>query len=534
MLELEIDFEQNQYETGSQATRQSQQQEADDAMQELENLARRQQQLADNLSPQQAPTEAQQWQQEMLRRDAEELRQRLEQNQQQEQQAQAANNQASAGQAGNQSGEGGTNEQSASELSRRLESALDAMQRASEAMQTGDTDSLQQAAGEAQRQLAGAGETIAEEQSNSLQQSFQDMATEAKSLHQYQAELEDVLLAGVRDAVAAAPEGAATVSSPFTQAQEEAMADIKREMIVRLQRLKEKMLINAEQVRADRPSVSRMIDEADQELKESEIAIRLDLAADYMSQGASLYIANSESIVTRGLDQLSERLEDAARAYTGEQNSESALDRILSDLQQGTEALQQLSSAEAQGSSGSDASNEQQSSQQGQPQQGQSTAQSDSEGQGQTAATNNGQQQGGQQPGGQGTENSTGANGWNGWGARANGEGADNETQLDQFTARLGGIARELRSRGVSEEQINDIQQMVRELQNAGLNGDLNNQMERNQNLALLEQVKQSIENSLSSDDNRVRSGNPTVVPLEYKESVAEYYRRLSNDVDSE
>ena len=53
MFELEMDMEQNQYETGESASPQAQQEQMSDIMDQLEELARRQEQLANNTRNQQ-------------------------------------------------------------------------------------------------------------------------------------------------------------------------------------------------------------------------------------------------------------------------------------------------------------------------------------------------------------------------------------------------------------------------------------------------------------------------------------------------
>ena len=123
MFELEMDLELNQYETGSNVSPQAQQAEEEDIMNQLDELARRQQQLANNLRNQQQLSEAQRYQQEMLRREAEELQERLDELQQQReslqrgqqgqqtaqnnQQGQQQGQQGQSGQAGQQGQQGG-------------------------------------------------------------------------------------------------------------------------------------------------------------------------------------------------------------------------------------------------------------------------------------------------------------------------------------------------------------------------------------------------------------------------------------------
>ena len=155
MFELEMDMEQNQYETGENASPQAQQEQLDDIMDQLDELARRQEQLANNMRNQQQLTEAQKYQQEMLRRETEQLQEQLDQLQQRQQQGQQqgqqqANNQQQGQpgqpgqqgqngqqQEGQQSGQGSQqgNQQSAqNQLQQRLQSAVRAMNEAQEAM----------------------------------------------------------------------------------------------------------------------------------------------------------------------------------------------------------------------------------------------------------------------------------------------------------------------------------------------------------------------------------------------------------------
>jgi hypothetical protein len=107
LFDLELDTEKNQYETGqTTSSAEQRQRDIDDALQKLEQLARRSQELADQQSRAGRNAQEQRWQQEMLRREAEELRRQMEQ--------MARNSQQQGGQAGatgsasGQSGTGGS------------------------------------------------------------------------------------------------------------------------------------------------------------------------------------------------------------------------------------------------------------------------------------------------------------------------------------------------------------------------------------------------------------------------------------------
>ena len=77
MFELEMDLEKNQYETGSQASTESESTELDDIAEKLAELARRQEQLAERLARRGAASPSERWRQEQLRREAEELAREL-------------------------------------------------------------------------------------------------------------------------------------------------------------------------------------------------------------------------------------------------------------------------------------------------------------------------------------------------------------------------------------------------------------------------------------------------------------------------
>src|SRR6202790_1199590 len=80
LFDLELDTEKNQYETAQTAGSQSQQEKAiDEALQKLDQLARRQEELAQQQNTSGSQGSEQRWQQEMLRRKAEELQRQMEQ-----------------------------------------------------------------------------------------------------------------------------------------------------------------------------------------------------------------------------------------------------------------------------------------------------------------------------------------------------------------------------------------------------------------------------------------------------------------------
>ena len=537
MFELEIDMERNQYETGSRASLTEEAEEVDETLQELEELARRQQQLANNLRSNQQISEAEQYQQELLRREAERLQERIERIEQQQansiSQGQAQGQQSQAG--GTQNESNADNQQtSTSELNRRLESALDAMDRVTQAMRNGDADQLQRDAGEAQRQLEGAGEQLTENQIEARRRSFQQMAETAKELFEQQVEMEEVLLDGVEKAIAAADPITEPVTSPFTYTEEVNMADKKVAMLDDLQRLKAEMVNNASKVKSELPRIAQTLESADTKLKESEVAIRMNLAADYMRRGESLYIANSEGLTTSALRSLRDSTEQALRALTSNgTGKESVLDQILEDIRAGRSELQDIAKhvqgGQAQGGEG-------RSEQQPTEEQSSNNEQSQNESQQGLTQGDIGQGQSStEQSGDQSAQGGNGGSIWGDW-TGARGFSPDVTENLEQqLTQTLSGIANlttELRDRGVAEDRLDGIRNVVEELQNRALMNNLRDPslIELNNTLALLEELEARVDEGLEGNNNKVRTQAPQLIPNEYREAVADYYRRLSDD----
>ena len=107
LFELEMDLEKNQYETESPTSFDSPQQEQDDeAIRKLQELARRQEQLASQANRRNGTDEQERWQQESLRRETEELKRQLEEMQQRLAQQQQQGQQGQQGQRGQQGQQG--------------------------------------------------------------------------------------------------------------------------------------------------------------------------------------------------------------------------------------------------------------------------------------------------------------------------------------------------------------------------------------------------------------------------------------------
>ena len=330
MFELEMDLEKNQYETGGGASQQQLEREVDDAFKKLEELAKRQEQLAEKMRNQQETTFAERWQQEMLRREAEELKRQMEQLQrrQQSQQSSSQQQQAQSGQQqqGSQGGQGGQSgsqqqqQQQLQETIRRLEQATQAMQQGAQ-QNSGQRQSgaqARQGAQRAQQQLQEALKELTEQRQQANQSALADLSNRADRLVEQQAEVQPHLEEALRQALEVMrqqqAEGRRTrLPSGLTPAQEQEFSELKSQMAEALRSIEADMQGASRRMRETQPGASQKLREALSELQQEDVGTRLETAAEYIRRQAAPYVANSEEGVARALRQLSERLREAQR-----------------------------------------------------------------------------------------------------------------------------------------------------------------------------------------------------------------------------
>ncbi len=468
MFELEMDLEKNQYETGSNATPEAASQAQDEAMRKLEELARRQQQLADNLRNRQVQGPEERWRQELLRREAEELQREIE-NMQQQMQAQG-------GESGGQGGAGGDSQgadSAQSEIARRLQSAIRAMNEAAQNMeQGGDPEELQRAADEARRQLQGAREGLSESRQAALQDSFRNMREQADRLYQRQARVDEELQEAVRRALTERERSEERgLVSGLDPDQEIELADTKVALSEDLQTLQREMQAAARDYARDAPEAVRELETATRNLREAEVDTRLSIASEYIRLGAAAYIAGSESAVTGTLRGLRETLERAETLASGDlEPAQSQVARTLDQARTLRGDLQRL------------------------------------------------------------REDPNGA-------AVGQREGGPNGDWREPLQRGLREAARgiwssvpELQERGISPGVLDDIRRIASLLDTSSFSrNDRILDREYNSVLTLLEQLEYQLREGGGLDRPAgVRNTAPEPVPGEYRNAVAEYYRELS------
>ena len=528
MFELEMDLEKNQYETGSRATPDAPQQAMEETVNELEELARRQEQLARNMNRNRQLTPAERWQQEMLRREVEELRQRLERMQQQASSSESSESQSSQGSQGGQGGEQqeSSEQQQAAEqqesremeeLKRRLDSAIRAMNDADEAMRNGASpEELQRAAAEAQRQLEGARDRASEEIQRAMQASLESLAERADDLYETQQEMEDRLTEAIRG-VNVGRNSSNRLESGLSVMEEYQLADDKRALQSEVQQLQQDARNAARELNDEQPRTADEIRRALEELEDSDVDTRISVAATYIERGEAVYVVTSEGTVTEALRQLSQDLERArAMAEAGSQRPGEeggpSIEQTLADTQELRRELQQLAQGEPNGN--------QDGNQQGDPNADPSM---------QTNADPNGDPQ-------RGPVTGTGRDDLQ----RSTGirvDDVDLERAYEDRAAALSnevtGLFRDFRERGVAVRDLDRLRQLVADIRAHEFSGNPELlEEEARLALSLVEQLELALAKTVRDDSGSVRTSQAEVIPEEHRQVIADYYRRLGSTED--
>ena len=499
MFELEMDLEKNQYETGSRATPTSEEQQLDDIGDELEELARRQEQLAERMNRNQATTPAERWQQDMLRRDLEQLLEEMQQMQQQ-----SANNQSSQS-GGAQSSSSGqpqsgepsdpsdqqqaenNRERRMDQLQSRLNSALRAMNDAEAAMRQGaDREELQQAAAEAQRQLERARDQAAADRESLTQESLAALGERADDLYDRQADIERRLQDAIRS-VLNQDDNDDRLGSGMSLAEEYAMAREKRELQSDLQGLEQDLKGTAQALEPTDPASAETIEDALRQLREDEVEARLAVSAAYIEQGEAVYVSASESAITEALRDLVDAVREAAEQSelggpSSSDGQEGGLSQTLADTRDLRRQLQSLRGGFN-------------------PNGG---------------ATNRGRDD---------LQQSTGVRVPDLEVTR------DFSQDFDNLSDDVLNLFRGLRQQGVPERAIDELRQLAGEVRASDFSGN-EALLEREAQVALnlVEQLELALSDAQQSQNESVRTNAADNVPDDHKAPVANYYRRLGQD----
>lgn len=358
LLDLELDTEKNQYETGEQASAKSAaEQKADEALEKLKELARRQQELAQQQKNAQQQLE-QRWQQEMLRREAEQLRQQLEDLQRQSARSQQGQQGGpmQPGQRGSEQGQGSSQQQAgmmggqsfggvAGASPRQLEQALRDVEQAEEAMRQGVSGN-EDAARQAAQRLNAAGQTLEQAQKQRAQAQMNDLANQAKQLAEAHREFSKRLLDTFgkgqqrQDPRLGPSPGSSSAGTRRLADEEQKLAD-------QMGQLQRKLESAAQSMADGQPEAAQKLREALGDAEQNELEQRMRMNSDWIRRGEGQYTWMRESMTGMGLDKLNDQIQEAQKALKAEPEGggqQSAAGGKDGQAQQTEQALNQVES----------------------------------------------------------------------------------------------------------------------------------------------------------------------------------------------
>ncbi len=578
LFDLELDTEKNQYETGQQQSSQEQKQkEIDEALQKLEQLARRQQELADQQKKDPKASFDQRWQQEMLRREAEELRKQMEKLQrgsqsQQPQQGQQSGQQSQGGQQ-SQSGQQSQQQQqqqkgqqSLTQSEQKLRDAFDRISKATEDMRRAQQQNSQQGdqGGQQGKEMAGqdanarrAAERLNEardllsgmrRQESSSQ--LESLADRSARLAQQQKDFANRLKQEYGDKMPDPRQRNAQPSGDPQKAQQFAAENDK--LRDELDKIEKDMQKAVREMAGTQPTASSQVREALGDMQGSEIKQRMKLGSQWIRQGLGAYMAPQEQPITDGMERMRDKLQAARAAMdkNGDKNGKGGagkegLEQALARVEALRNQLQRVRQQGQQGQQGPQSGQQQGQGQQPGQQQGQGQQKG---GQQPGQQQGQGQQPGGQQPGqqqGQGGQQAGGQQqgnpqsrmmppGGSGNGGNLNGGGdvwnGNRRIDLDATSRELAQIRQGLMDK--NPELAKEIGDIMRDIQKATMGAtqgpELGARLDR-QVLPNIEQLELVLRRKLEEQNGgQVRSGASDRVPPGYGDAVAEYFRKLS------
>ena len=493
LFELELDKLANQYEMQQRANMEGGDQQVDELVEKLKELARRQQQEAERQRRMAAAGGAASGGgdlQRQLAQEAEEVARRLEQLTREQQR------------------------QNFSDAARQLQEAANAMR---EAAANGSRDGGAQAA-EALERLQEAQRRLQQTQDGRAERGVQDALRRAEELVDEQRQT-------------AADVQALPSQQPATerQARSRALAQRKDTMDAEVAALQQQLEQIANEARRDDRDAARKLDEAAVSITDRRIRemIRYTRNQLQMQMPQGDYARTVEGMIGTNLGALQSKIEEAAAAV-GEAAKDNALERAVDQTREAVrrmESLEQRMRDRAQrGQEGEQAQGSQQAQRGEQGQQGQGGE--GQQGQGSEQGQEQGQEQGGSQ-----SASGEGAQG----GALGGGYGYSPEDmrqfrrELQEWQTETEALRRDLVEAGVDPR---DLDAILRDIQ--GLDSDriwANPQSLQALQASALERLRQfefSLRRQIETDSQPLALSGSDEVPAGFREAIEEYYRSLS------
>ena len=295
IYELEMDMERNQYETRQTPALQQPEQAIDEAFDALEELARRQEELAEQARRNNEMSLADRWQQEQLTRQAEELQEQLTQMQQQAGAQQSASQQAAT-----------------EALQQNLEQIIEDMRNAA-AQSSGapGSQSSGESAQAASDQLRDTLDQLSEARRAGFEESVSNIADRARDLEQRQSAVADEL-SGALDRAMAERRSTGNYTSGLSDEDEQRLAGEKRDMAAEIAAIDSQLESLVGGFQSELPRSASALQDAADILDEERVGARLADAAESIEYGMAPQVAVREFVVSDALQRLRERAEVAA------------------------------------------------------------------------------------------------------------------------------------------------------------------------------------------------------------------------------
>jgi hypothetical protein len=586
LFDLELDTEKNQYETAqSSSPAEQREKEIEDALAKLDALARRQEDLANQQHNSQQSFQ-ERWQQEMLRREAEQLQRQMEQ--------MARNGQGQQGQQEQQSGQpdqqGGSQSQSSSSASgkqsasqsssggssdsndQRIQQALNRLGEATNQMKrNGGTQQNSDAAKQAADRLREASNLMSGTQQHLANNKVDSLAREASRIQQEertQAGRIDKLVSGQNEQNSTDSNTPDLDNMMSRQRQRDQLAAERQQLSNDLSNLQKNMRDAARSMAPNQPGVAKKLRDALTEMDDTDLDNHVQRTADWLRSGINPNSMGTESQIAGGLSKLNQQLQQAQKEFgqgnpgqptqspgdqTGALNQAERLRHAIEGMgrpQGNGNSRQGQNSNQAGNRNGNSNSqpgtNGQMASQQngGTPGQ-QSTGNSNQYG-GNRAGSDLGNQHrngasGNIRTGSRGADGTVWGNintGYNTYGGPghdqpaptdASGNPADSEREFAQRMRELNQLRQMVASDPQAAKDVADLTRQMQNLDPARFPG----------NPAIVEQMHREVLNAVDKLElqlqrqnlsSSARAGKPNTIPPGYQESVAEYYRRLSEE----
>ncbi len=523
LFDLELDTEKNQYETAQTASPAEQhQKDVEDALEKLDALAKRQEQLANQQhNPQQSFQER--WQQEMLRREAEQLQRQIEQlarngqqgahGAEQDSQQQSASSPNGSSSLRQQRGSQSSRSQAGASGDQRIEQALKRLQQATDAMKRNGNPQQSAAGQQAADQLRQASNLLAGTQQQLASGKVGSLAREADRLTQEERTQADRInkFAGQQ------PDSNATnVDAMLGRLHErDRLAKDRQQLSDDLSNLQRDLRQAAREMASAQPGVAKKLRDALSEMDESDLDNRVQRTADWLRRGINPNANGTEGEIAQGLGKLDQQLQQAQKKVDQGEPGQRSMDRGG-----GTTALDQVDGLRKQLEAMASSQDGQRGGEPGQNRAGQSGDVRDGGGRNSDGTVWGNINTGNNRYGQPGQASAS---------PDASGNPADTERTFRQSMRALNELRQMVRDDPEAAKEVAELARQMQLLDPSRFPG----------NPAMLEQMHREVLSSVDrlelqlqrdAGSTQARTGKSSAVPSGYQESVAEYYKRLSKN----